>query len=597
MDNAGTGFIRVGTRENLRASGCTVVSTPSGAVLVVFDGDDVVALDNRCPHMGFPLHRGSVEDGILTCHWHHARFDLRSGRTFDLWADDVPIRAVRIVDDEVWVAAEPASRDEASHWRQRLHDGLTHNIKLVIGKAVLGATAARVPTADLVRDALLFGARHRDGWGVGLTTLVAMADLLPVLGEEDRYLALFHGMGAVADDCDGRPPRRDCEPLGGTIPLDTLGRWFRQWVRVRHRTAAERTLRTAIASGATPHWLAATTLMAVTDRYFADGGHALDFLNKAFEGIDLIGWHHADAVLPAMVPVLTESRGREEADSWRHPVDLIAMAETAFLQLPDALATGRPRRARWHDHAALGRAVLGQDPAAILKELLTAVRNGAAPVDIARSVAFAAALRIAHFATSNEHGDWDNAHHTFSYASAAHCLLQRATAAGGTDQQTEAACLRAALHGAFAVYLNRYLNVPPARLPRHEGPIGLAQPAFGLRPALLDACDRQQQVEEAARLASHHLAAGHATADLIAILGHALLREDAGFHMVQNLQAAVQQYLAWQGEPDARIILIAAARYLAAHSPTARARYQTAQVARRLMMGAAVHEDVDSVEA
>jgi len=40
--------------------------------------------------MGFPLDRGSVEDGILTCHWHHARFDFASGCTFDLWADDVP---------------------------------------------------------------------------------------------------------------------------------------------------------------------------------------------------------------------------------------------------------------------------------------------------------------------------------------------------------------------------------------------------------------------------------------------------------------------------------------------------------------------------
>ena len=250
MDNAGAGFIHVGTLAELRASRGKVVSTPSGAVLVVADGDDVVALDNRCPHMGFPLHRGSVADGILTCHWHHARFDLGSGCTFDLWADDVPIRAVRIADGEVWVAERSAPRDEAAHWRRRLQDGLAHNISLMIGKAVLGASAAGVPGAELVRDAVLFGARHRDGWGAGLTTLVALANLLPVLGEDDRYLALFHGLGAVADDCEGQPPRRDREPFGGTIPLDTLGRWFRQWVRVRHRTAAERTLLTAIAGGA-----------------------------------------------------------------------------------------------------------------------------------------------------------------------------------------------------------------------------------------------------------------------------------------------------------------------------------------------------------
>jgi nitrite reductase/ring-hydroxylating ferredoxin subunit len=53
--------------------------------------------------MGFPLERGSVEDGILTCHRHHARFDLQSGCTFDLWADDAPIFPVEIRDDEVWV--------------------------------------------------------------------------------------------------------------------------------------------------------------------------------------------------------------------------------------------------------------------------------------------------------------------------------------------------------------------------------------------------------------------------------------------------------------------------------------------------------------
>src|SRR5919108_4368022 len=360
MDPASPGFIRVCTLGELRASRRKVVNTPSGAVLIVADGDAVVALDNRCPHMGFPLHRGSIEDGILTCHWHHARFDLKSGCTFDLWADDVPTWEVRIADDQVWVAAHPAPRNEALHWRRRLNDGLGHNIPLVIGKAVLGASAAHIPVADLVRDAVLFGARQRDRWGAGLTTLVALANLQPVLVEDDRFLALFHGMSAVADDCEGQSPRRDVEPLAGRIPPAALARWLRQWIRVRHRTAADRTLRTAIAAGATPSWLAATLLTAVTDRAYADGGHALDFLKKAFEALDLIGWQHAAAVLPAVVPVLTDSRGREEVDSWRHPVDLVALAEAAFLELPDALAAGRPRRGNWKEHAALGRAVLGE---------------------------------------------------------------------------------------------------------------------------------------------------------------------------------------------------------------------------------------------
>jgi hypothetical protein len=93
MNDAGSGFIRVGTLDELRdrrrgdrnarrrRPRCRR-RRPRGCA------------HNRCPHI--PLRRGSIEDGILTCHWwHHARFDLRSGSAFDLWADDVPLRAVR----------------------------------------------------------------------------------------------------------------------------------------------------------------------------------------------------------------------------------------------------------------------------------------------------------------------------------------------------------------------------------------------------------------------------------------------------------------------------------------------------------------------
>src|SRR5262249_15699504 len=284
----------------------------------------------------------------------------------------------------------------------------------------------------------------------------------------------------------------------------------------------------------------------------------------------------------------TASLGREETDSWRHPVDLIALAEHAVHELPGALATGRTRRGSFRDHVALGHAVLGDDAEAILAALLDALRSGATPSDVARAVAFAAALRIAHFSTSNDHSDWESAHHSFSYANAAFGLITRATD-GSPDVETEVLSLRAAIHGALAVYLNRYLNVPPARLPRVNDATTLTWTE--LRRAFLNGCDRQQQVAEAARLAAYHIALGRSSTDLIALLGHALLREDAGFHMLQNLQARVRQYLGREGDQEASPILIAAARYLAAHCPTPRARYQTAQVVHRLMRGGAVYEE------
>src|SRR5690349_12061687 len=104
MDAADREYVLAGSLEALKAKGRLVVQGGHRPILIVYDRGRIFALDNRCPHMGFPLERGTVEDGILTCHWHHARFDLESGCTFDLWADDVPHCAVEVRDGDIWVA-------------------------------------------------------------------------------------------------------------------------------------------------------------------------------------------------------------------------------------------------------------------------------------------------------------------------------------------------------------------------------------------------------------------------------------------------------------------------------------------------------------
>ena len=256
MDMPTSDFVHVGSLAELKAKGRLVVHGRHSPVLVLYDGGRVFALDNRCPHMGFPLDRGSVEDGILTCHWHHARFDLASGCTFDLWADDVPTCPVEVRDGEIWIKPSFAHGDPSHHWRQRLDDGLAHNLGLVIAKAVRGQLTAGVPTGEILRQAALFAVRNRDGWGVGATILTALGNLLPVLPEEETYLALFHGARRVAADCDGAAPRRERAPLASRPDLATLQRWLRHWSAVRHREAAERTLLTAITTGAPPAALA-----------------------------------------------------------------------------------------------------------------------------------------------------------------------------------------------------------------------------------------------------------------------------------------------------------------------------------------------------
>jgi nitrite reductase/ring-hydroxylating ferredoxin subunit len=593
-------YIRVATLEELKAAGMIVVRGARSPLLVVHDDGKVFAVDNRCPHLGFPLHRGSVEDGILTCHWHHARFDLASGCTFDLWADDVPMAAVEIRDDVVWVCPHTRYTDGDAHWRNRLREGLEQNIGLVLAKAVLGLTKEGVDYRALVRDAVLFGARNRDGWGIGLTILTALAKLIPSLPEEETYLALYKGMSRVARDCDGASPRRDRQPLAPREfqPLAVLERWFRHWTRVHHRDAAERTLLTAVASGASAIELAQLMLIAVTDRYLADGGHALDFTNKAFENLDIIGWEHAPAILPSVVDQIVSARGSEESNAWRQPIDLVPLCEAAFAELPALLVEGKTKRGSWRAHEEFARRLLGDDPAGVVAALKSAIRDGATAPDLSRGVAYAAALRVAFFGTSNEHSDWDTALHCFTYCNAVHQLLTRITADRAIElEQPE--LLRGLFHGAMQIYLIRFLNVPPTRLPGEgEDKLDeLPRDEGELRDAFLAAIDRQGAVKMAGRLVARYLTLGHPVQLLIATLTRAVLREDAEFHTYQMLEAGVQQYWQWGDSPPGRHILIAVARYVAAHSPTERAQLQTAMVARRLSLGEAIHEALDEEDS
>ena len=137
--------VKVCSLAELESDGFRVVSAEGRTVLVLLDKGNVYALDNRCPHMGFPLHRGTVRDGILTCHWHHAKFDLAGGCTFDPFADDVTSFYVEVREGSVWLDPMPIEEERATHWLRKLDDGLKHNIQIVQAKSVIGLAGAGSP--------------------------------------------------------------------------------------------------------------------------------------------------------------------------------------------------------------------------------------------------------------------------------------------------------------------------------------------------------------------------------------------------------------------------------------------------------------------
>jgi len=656
-------MVPVASLDEVRRRGVVVTQAGDRSVAVFADGAQIHAVDNRCPHMGFPLDRGSVKDGILTCHWHEARFELASGCTFDLWADDAISYPTEVRGGEVWVATRPRSARDAAYHRLRLRRGMEMGVGLVQAKSLISLLGGDGGLMPIVASVVDYAAANVTSFGEGMVRLTCVARLAPWLSDETLYLGMSYAVRQLADEANAGTARRPRDPLAAPAPNAALKGWLRQWVLTRHRDAVERTLLAGVANGMPAAELADLLYGAAADRLYANTGHLFDACNKALELTDLLDRAAPDDLLALLAPALADARGEEENTPWHHPVEIAAAVRAAEQRLPALLAnggtpptgtsagtasrssadsgnggvpsaavasvpvTGAPELPlgsttplpagsaagdRAHGDATAGATatataadrrtaaaaplldaaaedalvaqVLGDDPLAVIAAVEGALAGGAAPAAVGAAITRAAGLRLARFATSNEVSDWFNPQHTFIFCNAVQRALLRT---GGPD------VVRALYQAAIAVYMDRYLNVPAAKLP---GKRGTASPAVddaaaaGLLDALLGALDNRAEVERAADLTSSYLRTPAADwpahlGRLVDRLAYATLREDLDFHTLQVLEAAATQLAARGNDRGAEQIMVGVVRNLAAHCPTQRAGYQTAVIARRLQHG------------
>ena len=346
---------------------------------------------------------------------------------------------------------------------------------------------------------------------------------------------------------------------------------------MRDIQGAERVLLTAIREGATTEQLADLMMAAITDHFYMDGGHTLDFHNKAFEVLEQIGPEHRSQVLTSLLPQLRTASRSEESHSWQAPVDLVHPLKEAFLEL-EKLTFAQGEGGQVEEDSLVER-ILSDQPESTVRAMLAALKAGMTPVRLAQLVALAAAERIARFNVQNEFSDWITALHTFTHAHGVHQSLRRSSSKP---------LVRAVFHGAMSVYLDRFLNIPPSNPPQVIVDKEKAPPAT---EELLGLLDRQQQVEAAANWVAMYLARGGDKDALFNVLGHALLREDAEFHSFQMYEAAMMEHDYWAVEETPlaqraqQTMIFAMTRYLAAHAPTAREIPHTAEIALRLHRG------------
>jgi 3-phenylpropionate/trans-cinnamate dioxygenase ferredoxin subunit len=84
--------------DDIPEGGMTTTKAGTREILLAKVDGKIYALDNACGHSGYPLDQGTLNGYVVTCAWHDARFDVRSGAALSPGRDLKPIKRFHVVD-------------------------------------------------------------------------------------------------------------------------------------------------------------------------------------------------------------------------------------------------------------------------------------------------------------------------------------------------------------------------------------------------------------------------------------------------------------------------------------------------------------------
>ena len=546
-------WVRAAAVDDIRDGGARSFAYLDKRIALFRTPSGVFACDNRCPHQGYALVRGDVNDGVLTCAWHNWKFELGTG-TCRYGGENIRTYPVQIRDGQVFIdiADPPAETIRPDLFRSLI----AAMDDLDIGRVARDAMRLQrigTPLADVVREGVRYAApRAEYGWDHSLATLTDCLRMSRFFEESLRALPVIQGLSVAAEDQVRRPARHRPEPID---PVERYGSVagalsaYPVLVDEERADEAEALFRGLIAAGVSPPVLRHTLLTAVTDHFLAYG-HSMIFVQKAFELLDQIGWEEADAVLSPLVPEMVLGTRYDKLPYMRK--FLRAWGAAA----PDLESLARRGDGGGFDQAGYCWALTDGSPEDALAALVRALEGGAPTTAVIDATGRAAAERLARFDIeldlddTNEWG-WLDVTHTLTYLNALRW-------AWSTDPSPQV--LRGLFHAAWFVQWTGQFderNPGPARgrpVPHPTEDADEVHRAIVSRDpdaamALVDGFTGPRA--ELERSLIRAAAEDHSTAPIMVA------------HVVKTAQAAVEESRALAGGPGSAEPIAAAARFLA----------------------------------
>lgn len=275
-----------------------VFQHPPKQVALFSVAGSVYAIDNRCPHEGYPLVEGQVDGACnLTCNWHNWKFRLSDGRCV-LGGDNVRSYETRVEDGYVWLnLADPPpeivqaeildSLQEA--FRKQEYDRICRELSRLHFHDLDPLVAVR-RAVEWSHDRFEFGFVH---------AYAAAADWLTLAQEfpgewEPQLICLAESIEHMAHTALRHP----VYPFGNAGGAFTA-QGFAEAVEAENPQAAEGMVLQGLADGL--HWPDMHDALATAAlSHYNDFGHSLIYVYKASQLIQQLG----SEVEPFLLPTL-----------------------------------------------------------------------------------------------------------------------------------------------------------------------------------------------------------------------------------------------------------------------------------------------------
>jgi nitrite reductase/ring-hydroxylating ferredoxin subunit len=581
-------FLRVLGAGEISPGQAKVVRVEDKQIAVFRIGEDkYYAIDNRCPHEGYPLVQGTLtnasganSDCLLTCDWHNWKFNLADGHCLR-GGEDVRSYPVKIENSELHLdVSEPDAKIAIEQFLTSLRNAMAENDDSRAARDIVRLLKLGFDEKEIVAEIARFGNDHDGedndfhGWEHGMAVLVDCARALNFYEDYDRVIPLVQGLSAVTDSRQRQGIRNAPAPadLARYASLDDARKEFRKLVEAEEPAAAEAIFRGALAAGASAQEIKGWLFPVVTD-HFLSYGHRMIYTVKAFQLLEIIGWQYAAAVLPCLVPSIVWGTREDRLPYARGFQARLAKVEP---ELPDLLARQHSQSNAKLDRAAFRQALLEGKIEDGFHAVDEALRRGIPLKEIAHAIVLAAAERCLRFNIAidrdraKEEG-WLDVTHCFTHASAVREAL---------EMWPQPEMLRGLYQAAWFVQYTRqpqreHLDLPPNQresISDINASIDYQDLANASDEELLARLIREMddlQYLAAMRTTRGYLELGHSASKLTTRLVKYSLADSASVpialaHTIKTTFAAVVEFQSLGDHPHRWLPLLAAVRFLAA---------------------------------